>query len=363
MFFTFAHGFVCSFQEGPEAISVAHLRTRTTSAIESYNGRIGRKIAANSKFFKFAALLIREEAVSLIEFRHMLDSGGLSRERQHQKTRAIADRHTVIDDASVLLAIGACTYMDFLGRVAFSPANREFTTTFDNISDVTDADLLPADAVAPVVDDAPLILGSELLTRLVRRHPARRGRGTSHVDAPASAIGVAGTNQSTVRGRGRGGRGAIRVDAQTSQIGVAGTSASFLSAGPTASPADLNMTAGTFDDFSSSSSAINSTMDPSDVTFINITLPAPQNLPAHTTRSADLGMCIICVDQECKVRFEPCAHVCYCISCYGRHNDMAMEVYQSRLNELPVGHPDPLLVVKCPICNMQITDTSVVRLV
>lgn len=76
----FYHMFIRSnLQEGPEKISVFNLRTRTTSALESYNARLGGKIAGKANFFKFAKCLIEEEAVKVKEFRELIRSGNFGR--------------------------------------------------------------------------------------------------------------------------------------------------------------------------------------------------------------------------------------------------------------------------------------------
>lgn len=60
-------------------MSVFNLRTRTTSALESYNARLGDKISSRANFFKFAKSLIQEEAVKGKEFRELIRSGGAAK--------------------------------------------------------------------------------------------------------------------------------------------------------------------------------------------------------------------------------------------------------------------------------------------
>lgn len=50
-----------TFQEGAEKISVFNLWTRTTGALEAYNGSLGRKIIKRGHFFKFVRVLLDEE--------------------------------------------------------------------------------------------------------------------------------------------------------------------------------------------------------------------------------------------------------------------------------------------------------------
>lgn len=48
-------------KEGPSKISVFKLYTRTTGALEAYNGSLGRKIISKGHFFKFVKVLLDED--------------------------------------------------------------------------------------------------------------------------------------------------------------------------------------------------------------------------------------------------------------------------------------------------------------
>lgn len=50
-----------NIKEGPEKISVYRRETRTTCAVEAYNGVIGRKIKNHANFFVFVEALQKEE--------------------------------------------------------------------------------------------------------------------------------------------------------------------------------------------------------------------------------------------------------------------------------------------------------------
>lgn len=118
------------------------------SGLESYNGRLGTKIAGGSNFFKFAKLLIREEAVALKEFRQLLDSGGASKFTQRQ-----TDRQVAIEQGTHLLLQGVyCTVYtpeDFLSRVSYSGGTQDLCQNWD-ISEISEEDKLPIGETAPV---------------------------------------------------------------------------------------------------------------------------------------------------------------------------------------------------------------------
>lgn len=63
-------------QEGASNISVFGRHTRTTCAIEAYNGVIGRKIRGNTNIFRFIDALLQEEFARSVEFGTHLRSGG-----------------------------------------------------------------------------------------------------------------------------------------------------------------------------------------------------------------------------------------------------------------------------------------------
>jgi hypothetical protein len=52
--------------------------TRTTNALEAYNGVLGKKISKKGHFFKFVKILLDEEFASSREFQQLVDSGGSS---------------------------------------------------------------------------------------------------------------------------------------------------------------------------------------------------------------------------------------------------------------------------------------------
>lgn len=61
------------------------LESRTTNAVEAYNGTLGRKIIGKSNFYKFVEAMRDEEYAKSKDMRDFADAGGLGRAK---KTRA-----------------------------------------------------------------------------------------------------------------------------------------------------------------------------------------------------------------------------------------------------------------------------------
>lgn len=370
------------FQEGPDAISVAQLRTRTTSSIESYNGRIGQKIASHSKFFMFASLLRREEAVTLLDFRQMLESGGSSREKYHRKNPRIAERHNAIDEVTELLMSKSCTYMDFLSRVAYAPANRALVVDF-NVSDISEADLLPVGEVPLVAPVAvPSVLGRVISRgRKANGRGSRRGRGASTVSAPTSLVGVAGTSASLLAVAGTSAsllclnRGGGTRNRGTSRLTRANHRVTSTITFPTTAPSRRS-SSNSLDDFelpapmpnvpAAARSIPNNTQNTNTATvarrqIIQITLPAPA-FPHRENAIVDNSLCICC-DERRSVRFS-CGHCVFCSECYDKHVSYAMAKFQVLINSpRRRGDPEPALEILCPMCREKITATTLVFLI
>lgn len=60
----------------PEHFSLFKLTTRTTSALEAYNGVLGRLIQKRGNFFKFVEVLRDEEYEKSKNFSTLIESGG-----------------------------------------------------------------------------------------------------------------------------------------------------------------------------------------------------------------------------------------------------------------------------------------------
>lgn len=63
-------------QEGSEKISVYKLQSRTTSALEAFNGQLGKKIITEGNFYKFVELIQEVEFEKGREFKLLIESGG-----------------------------------------------------------------------------------------------------------------------------------------------------------------------------------------------------------------------------------------------------------------------------------------------
>lgn len=50
--------------------------TRTTCAVEAYNGVLGRKIHHHGNFFNFVACILKQELIKSIQLRNCIESGG-----------------------------------------------------------------------------------------------------------------------------------------------------------------------------------------------------------------------------------------------------------------------------------------------
>lgn len=80
---------LCGFQEGPENISVFNKWTRTTGALEAYNGVLGRKIIGKSHFFKFVKVLLDEEYRKCRELHSILHGRDDKRKSRSNKYQVI----------------------------------------------------------------------------------------------------------------------------------------------------------------------------------------------------------------------------------------------------------------------------------
>lgn len=71
----FFFSYLC-LQEGPEKISVFKLQNRTTSALEAYNGVLGKKVVNKGNFYKFVELIQEIEFEKGRDFDLLIESGG-----------------------------------------------------------------------------------------------------------------------------------------------------------------------------------------------------------------------------------------------------------------------------------------------
>lgn len=63
-------------QEGANTISVFGRQTRTTNALEAYNGVIGKRMPKKGQFFRFLKVLLQEEYNKCKEFSDLIRTGG-----------------------------------------------------------------------------------------------------------------------------------------------------------------------------------------------------------------------------------------------------------------------------------------------
>lgn len=127
-----------SFQEGPHNISVFNMWTRTTGALESYNGVLGNRILKRGHFFKFVKVLIDEE------FRHCRNFYTLMHgrdDRPHTKGNKYRIRGAKIMRNSELLLRDEITPEEFLNRIVYKRNNLDFALmNVECVNEVIDED-------------------------------------------------------------------------------------------------------------------------------------------------------------------------------------------------------------------------------
>lgn len=101
----------------PEHFSLFKLTTRTTSALEAYNGVLGRLIQKRGNFFKFVEVLRDEEYEKSKQFSILIESGGTIGAKR-SKTVYI-NRSNMILEASEMLEQGKLTPLMFLNRLTY----------------------------------------------------------------------------------------------------------------------------------------------------------------------------------------------------------------------------------------------------
>lgn len=117
--------------------------TRTTSALEAYNGVLGRLISKHGNFFKFVRILQSEELAKGRDFALLISSGGACVKSKRRKR--VTERYCEIDNAYKDLQSGKITASMFLNRMTF-PKNNVCTDMepeediFDDIHYLRDED-------------------------------------------------------------------------------------------------------------------------------------------------------------------------------------------------------------------------------
>lgn len=116
--------FVMCLQVGLDGISVFGTPTRTTSAVEAYNGVLGKMIPKQSNFFKFVRILQNQEFSKAREFELLANSGGAL--GQSKRKRQFIDKAEKIEKATKELQTGSITAIAFINRMVF-PKNGTVT--------------------------------------------------------------------------------------------------------------------------------------------------------------------------------------------------------------------------------------------
>ncbi|XP_075161057.1 uncharacterized protein LOC142233879 [Haematobia irritans] len=77
---------------GSKNFSVYNQKTRTTSAVEAYNGVLGRSADRGGDFFKFVAVIRNEEFFKSRQFEQCVEGGGtLCKRKKKNRTRCVTD--------------------------------------------------------------------------------------------------------------------------------------------------------------------------------------------------------------------------------------------------------------------------------
>lgn len=106
--------------------------TRTTSAIEAYNGVLGRTLPKSGNFFKFTKTIQDEEFMKSRDFEILVESGGTVGTKIRRKHSV--ERANKIMEASELLERGSITAMAFLNRMVYPKNN--ICTDMEPIDDI-----------------------------------------------------------------------------------------------------------------------------------------------------------------------------------------------------------------------------------
>lgn len=112
------------------------MATRTTSAIEAYNGVLGRLLPKRGQFFKFVSILRDEEFHQSRNFHQLVESGGICGAKKIK--RAYAEKAKKISEASDLLEKGIITPITFLNRMVYP--NNAICTDLEPYEDIFEED-------------------------------------------------------------------------------------------------------------------------------------------------------------------------------------------------------------------------------
>lgn len=90
--------------------------TRTTSAVEAYNGILGRSAGKNGHFFKFVRIIQEEEFFKSRRFSILCESGGSLAKKKRKDS---VEKNNKIREATLLLDEGKITVATFLSRMVY----------------------------------------------------------------------------------------------------------------------------------------------------------------------------------------------------------------------------------------------------
>lgn len=314
-----------------------NLRTRTTSALESYNARLGKNIPAGANFFNFAKCLINEEATKKIEFRDLIASGGGMKLTTRQ-----TERQRAIEEANEILTHG--TLDDFLSRVAFASGTKDLLDNF-NINDVAD------DAHAPDNSDAaPEPILGQPSTSALAQTPTVATASTSTVRRIDTARAQSPTVASRVRqnpfvddewqppSRSR------RIDNDASSAPRILRARNIIRSQPVSAPGDPMVQGQT------NAAPASNTAPAASVVQVQ---PNGNN-----TSSVNDTFCIICLDKKREVAFLPCGHTLFCKECYDVNVIKQIDLfYEEEYNERRSAPP-----ASCSYCRVTIDNTILIKL-
>lgn len=108
---------LCTKQVGPYGISVFGAATRTTSAVEAYNGVLGNILPKHGNFFKFVKVLQNEEFNKSKQFETLANSDGAIGNIKRKKKSIEASEK--IENAWKQLREGNITASAFLDKMVY----------------------------------------------------------------------------------------------------------------------------------------------------------------------------------------------------------------------------------------------------
>lgn len=144
-------------------MSVFGTTTRTTSAVEGYNGALAKMIPKQGNFFKFVKVLQAEELSKSRDFELLANSGGAM--GKTKKKRKFIEKAELIEQANEELRSGSITATAFINRLVF-PKNKivnEMEPDEDIFEDLAYLEEEEEDEEEDIVSEPPQIPRSQVL--------------------------------------------------------------------------------------------------------------------------------------------------------------------------------------------------------